>query len=64
MDFKLNSIPQNRLVRWGLHPLIYCELDLSLVDVGLSTHPLTLMLIHLGLDINGWSNNDSVAVKQ
>jgi len=48
MDFKLNSIPQNRLVRWGLHPLIYCELDLSLVDVGLSTHPLTLMLIHLG----------------
>jgi len=26
-----------RLVRWRLHPLIYCELALSLVDMGLPT---------------------------
>jgi len=37
MDFKSNSTPQNKLVRWGLYPLIYCKLTLSLVDVGLST---------------------------
>jgi len=37
IDFKSNPTPQNRLVRWGLHPLIYCELTLSLVDVRLLT---------------------------
>jgi len=32
VSFKLNSIPQNRLIKRGLHPLIYYELILSLVD--------------------------------
>jgi len=47
VSFKPNSTLQNRLIRWGLHPLIYCELTLSLVDVGLPTHPLTPRYIHL-----------------
>jgi len=47
VSLKPNSIPQNRLVRWGLHPLIYCELALSLVDVRLPTHPFTSRYIHL-----------------
>jgi len=47
VSFKLNSTPQNRLVRRGLHPIIYCELALSLVDVGLPTHSFTPRYIHL-----------------
>jgi len=35
MDFKLNSTLQNRLVKWGLHSLIYYEITLSLANVGL-----------------------------
>jgi len=38
VDFKPNSTPQNRLVRWGLHlTYIYYELALSLVNAGLPT---------------------------
>jgi len=33
VEFKPNSTPQNRLVRWELLSLIYCELTLSLVDM-------------------------------
>lgn len=43
---KPNSIPQNWVVRWALHPLIYSK-SLSLVDVRLPTHPLTSRYIHL-----------------
>jgi len=32
-------ISQNRLVRRGLHSLIYYEIALSLVNVGSLTHP-------------------------
>jgi len=31
VNFKSNSILQNRLVRWGLYSLLYCKLVLSLV---------------------------------
>jgi len=37
MDFKPNSIPQDELVRWGLHPLIYCKLTLFLGGVRFPT---------------------------
>ena len=37
VNFKLNSTLQNRLVRWGLHPLINYWKTSSLVDVGSST---------------------------
>jgi len=47
VGFKPNSTLQNRLVRRELHPLIYCELTLSLVDMGLPTHPLTPRYIYL-----------------
>jgi len=33
VDFKPNSILQNRLLRRGLHPFIYYELTLSLVNM-------------------------------
>jgi len=32
MNFKANSTPQNRLVRSGLHPHIYCKLTPVVCD--------------------------------
>jgi len=46
VDFKLDLTSQNRLVRLGLHPLIYYETALSLIDLRLPTHPLTPRYIH------------------
>ena len=37
VSFKPNSTSQNRFVRWGLHPLIDCELTLFLIDMRLPT---------------------------
>ena len=36
-------------IRWGLHPFIYYEMSLSLVDVGSPTHPLTPRVIDRSL---------------
>jgi len=36
-DFKAKSTLQHWPVMWGLHPLIYLKLTISLVDVGLLT---------------------------
>jgi len=33
VNFKSSSIPENQLVKWGLHQLIYWKLTLSLIDV-------------------------------
>jgi len=46
VSFKSNSIPQNWLVRWGLHLTYIYEIVLSLVDVRLPT------IVELGLQ---WS---------
>jgi len=37
MNFKYNSTSQNQFVKWSLHLLIYNELTLSLINVGLPT---------------------------
>jgi len=40
VDFKSNSIPQNRFVRWGLHlTYIYDKIVLSLVKYETSNTP-------------------------
>jgi len=41
--FKSNSTSQNQLVKWVCTSLIYYEIVLSLVDIRLPTHPLTLV---------------------
>jgi len=38
VDLKSNSTPQNRLMRFGLHLLIYYKLTISLVDMRLPTY--------------------------
>jgi len=40
VDFKPNLTLQIQLVRSVLHSLIYCELTLSLFEVGLPTYSL------------------------
>jgi len=47
-------------------PLIYYEIVLSLIDVGLPTHPVTPQGIYIscvGLETNGWSVSGSITGK-
>jgi len=59
MDFKPTSTPQNWLVKWDFHPLIYSKLALSLVDVELPTPPSCrdIYISSVRLNINEWSDS-------